>query len=196
MIPARSTTQVQDGLARLIDQYRGRPKIEGILTAYLRRVQEIENALWAAYDARLLTATTPVGVHLDTLGALVGEARQGRGDDDYRAAIRIRIRANRSTGTANDVIEVASLLPADNATYDEGQPRCFVVMLHNVRGVNGAVPLLRATRSVATRGELVYTTWPAAQDLVLGGHGATAATGLGWSGPGAPTYKLAMGVAT
>ncbi len=50
------------------------------------------------------------GVHLDRLGKLVGEARKDRTDAAYAAAIRVRIRVNRSDGSADTLLQIAKIL--------------------------------------------------------------------------------------
>lgn len=94
------------GLARLIAQYVGKPRVEQILCIYLDQVQLVESMLWALITER--TIETAVGTQLDGIGDIVGQERQGLSDDDYRPLLRARVRANNSEGTAPDVISVAN----------------------------------------------------------------------------------------
>lgn len=46
------------------------------------------------------------GYYLDRIGAIIGEARNYRKDQDYRLAIRIRIIANNGGGTPDEIIVI------------------------------------------------------------------------------------------
>jgi hypothetical protein len=108
MTLAHVTTHITQGLDLLLEQFKNKPKLAAVLTAYLRQVQELEDALW---DLRLLkTAEALSGEALNQLGRVVGQAREGRDDPTYRLWIRARARVNRSFGKPIDVIEVAKIL--------------------------------------------------------------------------------------
>lgn len=113
-----STNHVERGLKRLLSQYR-RPKIQAWLTAYLNRVQELEDALWEIINGRNLE--TAEGVQLDLLGTIVGRGRNGLSDTLYRLAIRTQIRINRSQGLSIDLTNVLTLSVSDDTpkAYDE-----------------------------------------------------------------------------
>lgn len=102
--------------ARLLAQYRDKPKLAGVLGALVNSVQEIEVALFDVLEQTAVA--TAVGVWLDRLGAIVGEPRDGASDADFRKYISARIRANRSHGTFEDVIEVIEAW--GNATFFTG----------------------------------------------------------------------------
>ena len=102
------------GLDLLIEQYKGRPRIEGLLSSWLNRIQELEDAIWTVIDGRIID--TAVGVQLDTLGKLVGQLRGSETDEAYRAFIRARIRANRSLGHPGDLIAVTMLATGFSAS--------------------------------------------------------------------------------
>ena len=102
---SKKTTNVEEGLAKLISQFRDKPKIRAWLTVYIQQFQDLENAF-----SDLLTETdidNSVGIHLDNIGSLVGELRTGRADTPYRIALKARIRLNKSNGTIEDVIDIA-----------------------------------------------------------------------------------------
>jgi uncharacterized protein DUF2612 len=113
MLPERITDHVTSGLDRLIDRYREVPELRGWITAYLNRIQEAETLVWQIFDARMLD--NAVGVQLDILGRIVGQVRISDDDDEYRLAIRARIRINISQGGVEDLIELGRLLFGDAA---------------------------------------------------------------------------------
>lgn len=85
---------------------------ERFLAALLEPAAEIESALHQMIAMRRLDDA--VGVHLETIGDLVGQDREGFDDDTYRRLIRARIAANRSDGTLDDLIRVATLVVWDD----------------------------------------------------------------------------------
>lgn len=105
MTYSKKTTHVEEGLDNLIEQFKDKPKIRALATAYLDQIQDLENAF-----SDLLTETTiddSVGIHLDNIGSIVGEPRAGRDDVQYRTAIKARIQLNTSGGTLEDVVALA-----------------------------------------------------------------------------------------
>ena len=134
-------------------------RIKSLLSAWTNRAQELEEALWATLST--MTVDSAVGDLLDKIGALVGEARNGRVDTDYRGAVRIRIRANRSQGKAVDILDIATLAAVTNATtplYLEYPPAGWQVEIPNLSGALSVVNILARARPVATTGMVVWTT--------------------------------------
>lgn len=97
-------THASDGVDLLLEQFRGKPLIEGLLRAFLDQVQAIEDDLWKIL--LLLDLDQCTDAHLDGVGDLVGEVRRGRADADYREAIRIRIRVNLSNGKHSEILSI------------------------------------------------------------------------------------------
>ncbi len=100
--------QIESGKDKLLADLKGRPNIEGILTSYLEQVQETQETYEQMLDER--SVYTAIGVQLDTVGALVGESRQYRTDEVYRAAILTRIVINNCDGTIPSIIQIIKLL--------------------------------------------------------------------------------------
>ena len=100
--------QTPQGIERLITQWKDKPNVVGLLTSYLESVQGIQDTYQQLNDERGLE--TAVGVQLDVLGVVVGEARLGRNDDDYRTGIKTRIAINTSDGTEPKLTEALKLL--------------------------------------------------------------------------------------
>lgn len=136
----RIKTHVAQAEATLTSRYREKPNTLAMLRAFVRRVQELEEAIWDVIEGRLLVASVgqkvpwdngagadtlvdAQGAQLDMLGALVGEARIGRADSVYATAIRLRLRIARSSGTPNDLIEIAKLsYPGAEVVYIDSIP--------------------------------------------------------------------------
>ena len=67
-----SSTYISDHIVRaknrLIEQYRGKPKIEGVLEAIVAPIQDIEDVLEQLKLERWIE--TAIGVQLDKIGSL------------------------------------------------------------------------------------------------------------------------------
>lgn len=126
--PTRETDHVRKGLDRFLEQFKGKPVFEAILTACLTQVQKLEDAIWEVIMIRGIELSEGVG--LDAIGRIVGRARLGLEDSDYRVALRAQIRINRSSGTPNDLIEVTDLsLPQTGFTAEYGEEYPAAVLI-------------------------------------------------------------------
>jgi len=112
------TTHEEDQRARLLSQFKDKPLIEAILNAIGEQVQDYEDATIELNE--LLNISTQVGVQLDGIGTIVGEARGGLSDPDYRTALYTRIAALYGSGTGEDVI--AAYVNATGATQVDLRP--------------------------------------------------------------------------
>lgn len=99
-------THFQDGKARLIEQYRDKPRIEDIVGIFMGQVQAVESSLWQLFVERSID--TGIGAQLDVLGDIVGAERQDLNDANFTALIRARIKANNSEGTAPDIFAIVA----------------------------------------------------------------------------------------
>lgn len=165
-LPSVEADHEGSGLDLLISQFKGKPVVEGFLSVFLRRVQDLEDVLWDVIDMRALE--TASGAQLESLGALVGESRLGRSDSDYRLAIRLRVRVNRSKGRTVDVIDVATLA-ADGAevTYLEYPVLQFHVGIYGQTGENYIAGLLSETRAASSYGVLTASSLTLAELLAF-----------------------------
>lgn len=105
----------EKGLALLLHQFRNKPRFEALLRILLRQAQELEEVFHDIYLSRLLDDA--VGDQLTRLGRLVGERRTYADDDLFRAIIRAKIRAIRSSGTIPDFIELLSMIGYEPEDY-------------------------------------------------------------------------------
>jgi hypothetical protein len=114
---------VEQGLDRLLDQYKGKPRIAGWIKAYLRQVQQLEDAAYDVLIKRLIDNAKDV--QLDMVGRIVGELREGRDDDFYRVCIYARVRINRSRGNVDDVLAVLALITVTPVVFHEYRNACL-----------------------------------------------------------------------
>jgi len=109
MIVTKITTHVLDGLNRLLQQYQGKPRIESFYTSHLQQMQELEDAIYALDEGRLLwngTSSPAVGLQLDTIGQLVGIQRNGLSDAEYLLFIFGKISENYSDTTIPTILSI------------------------------------------------------------------------------------------
>lgn len=102
------TDHEEQALARLVSQFKGKVRIEGIIQTLCNGQQQIEDEFYKLLTLRWVSSAT--GAQLDIIGAIVGQPRQGSGDTAYRIAIRGKIGINTSDGTPEDAITVFQLL--------------------------------------------------------------------------------------
>lgn len=153
--PVQDTNHVAEGKALLIEQFKKATNVNALIGTYLRPVQDLETVFWALINGFMIGAA--VGDQLDALGALVGEARLGRNDTNYRAAVLLRVRVNRSQGLAEDIIQVANLASGNTAKYFEYYPLGFEVQIDMYSTPNILARMLYSTKAVSVLGALVTT---------------------------------------
>lgn len=157
MIPDRIESHAAEAVALLTDKWKGRPVVEGLLSALVKPNDDMEAAVFAALEGRCLGNAR--GFWLNALGSLVGEPRDGRGDTVYESVIRVRIRVNRSQGRTFDVIEVALLLDAA-ATYLDYYPLAWEVEIYDTAYGGEFSRLLAQTKAASSYGVLLTSNWP------------------------------------
>lgn len=100
---------------RLLEQYKGKPRMEGLLTALVQEWQNIEDVLFGLPDD--LKIATAVGIQLDLIGTIVIQERLGFSDDIYRALLQAKVGENVSKSTPENVIDVVKLLTGSNLVH-------------------------------------------------------------------------------
>lgn len=117
---------VTEALERVTIQFQASPKVLALLTAI---VGPLDSALSDGDNLKSQRwIDTATGKQLDGCGAIVGEMRKGRSDDDYRAAIRFRVFVNVSNGTPQDLIlGLQYLIDSDDRQYLEMYPATAIL---------------------------------------------------------------------
>lgn len=115
------TDLIVTALSRLTNQFSEKPKLRAMVQAM---IQPLQDALADIEELRTERwPSTAIGAQLDGVGHIVGEPRNGRGDDEYRAAIMFRVFVNTSEATPADLIQgLRTLTQADEIQYIEQYP--------------------------------------------------------------------------
>jgi hypothetical protein len=153
------TSYGERAVARLLAQYQ-KPQLSALARELVERAQEVEATLFDVVSQTAIDTAT--GAWLDRLGAIVGEGRGGASDVDFRGFIRARVRANRSEGLVEDVLEVlkawnGGTLPSH--VFTDYPPAAFELRITStVTVVDRLLRLLKATRAAGIGQMLVYQT--------------------------------------
>jgi hypothetical protein len=192
--PVLNPNVVAEGLAKLTSAYADKRVVNGLLKAILLSVQDLEtNAVFPVMNARnLKPSVMPTGDQLTKLAAISGVARNGLSDADLWATYQLQLIVYRSRGRAEDIMKVANAL-VPGFVYAEYPIAAWEVTSFDI---TASVPVLAqkltATKRGGTRGALVYTTWPVAENLIMAYEGGPdyagalmddtthAVTGAGW----------------
>lgn len=102
------TDVIDQGLQRLVPEYQETPRWQAWIASTLASCQELESAAFDLWIG-VLNLDEAVGSQLDLLGRIVREDRDGRADDAYRLALRVRVLVNRSQGRIEELIRIVRL---------------------------------------------------------------------------------------
>lgn len=107
------------GLARLLEQFKPRPRINALAAAPLSAVSDLELALHDILTRRLFDGE---GEQLDNLGRIFRVAREGRGDAAYLLLIQVWLLAYRSGGTTPEIYRMLDRLSMGAAVEYQDLP--------------------------------------------------------------------------
>lgn len=139
MSVTKISTHLDDALARLLYQFRGKPGVEGLIAFQAEQIQEIEDA---AFDfTTKIPMQTAVGAVLDRWGVVLDEARLGDNDADFRSRLFFKVSRNISNGTPEELIRFfKELVQAESVQIYEVFPG--VVVMTAVNAQNPADPVI------------------------------------------------------
>jgi len=169
------TNYVIEGLARNLEQFKGKLRFEAILRSWILEIQALEDAAWAVYEARLLQLIFASGSSfddlLDKLGGIVGQPREGFTNDIYIRLIAARIKTNRSNGRREILLAIMQLITP--STFVEAREYSGAIVLTVYGPVVVPAPViafefLALAVSGGIRGTLVWEGTPNANTLMFG----------------------------
>lgn len=128
----------EQGIDRLLHQFKDASSLHELLGAILDQNQELEDS--AAVMMTLLDPDTQEGAQLDLIGRRIGQPRWGLGDVDYRLWLKARMAVNASDGTTPELVEVLKLILGDGISVDSVRvpPAAFELQVRDVlNGTDG-----------------------------------------------------------
>lgn len=164
MVLSKKTDHVDEALTRPVEQFKGKAVIEGLITALVNQIQDLENvAFQLGLDTSdsLRRLDTSVGVQLDGYGSIVGEDRLNRDDDTYRKAIRLRELINRASGTPEEIYTIFNSFREGTYEIREDYPAAFRLIAHDAITLTDPTPaeltsLLQDTKAAGVGANFVY----------------------------------------
>lgn len=124
------TTHTADALARLPTQSQQRTNIEALLTTLVDPCAELETALSDLLVKRGIDSGE--GEQLDAIGRLLNESRAGNSDSDYKRFLRAKVALDKSRGSFDELLNIATLVlgdPAVTLTAQNSGPATVVLKL-------------------------------------------------------------------
>lgn len=149
------TDHLGEGLSRLIDRYKNKPRFAAWCASHLRQVQKLEDAAQALKAS--IDVDTADETRLKLLGKIVGQPQRGT-LEQFRLYVKTRIAANRSRGTAPDLIHVAVLL-LGAIRYEEGGAHVNITALEPIgtKDPDTTVEFLRDAKAGGVGLNLVFS---------------------------------------
>lgn len=152
------TDHVEEAISNLIEFFKRKPKMVSTLTAFVNQIQDLEIMFFQLLNE--VTLDNAIGVQLDGIGAIVGEEREGRNDDDYRLAIRVRILLNLSNGTPEEILTIVDTMLGDrDLEFLEYFPAAFTLQVVSKITTNTAIQVNKKIQSAklgGVRAHLIY----------------------------------------
>jgi hypothetical protein len=164
-------------IARLAEQYKSRPNLANLLSAFGAQLQDLETAFQQLRSDRALA--NAFGAQLDVIGSLVKQTREGLADDAYRLRIAARIKLNNSSGSIPEIYSIFRLvLPDATLEIRDEFPAGFTLIIEGVtltaEEAALMLSLLRQARAGGVRGMLEWRESEAADTFTFDGTSAQA----------------------
>lgn len=149
------TDHQAQAIARLITEYKGKPRITGMVSAHAAQTQDLENVFYDMLTSRALENS--VGVQLDRIGVIVGITRvPGQDDGAYYLAIIDKIGQNTGSATIENIIEfVRFATGAETVLLRPLYPAAFQIEIDVAVGGELATTIYRTVERNTAAGVLV-----------------------------------------
>ena len=172
--PDHKTVAYRDNLPT---QFQCKPRIKALIDACVGELQLLVDEVFNATVS--LTVNNATGAQLDLLGRIVGEPRLGLDDEDYRRFIRVRVRANRSSGSQDELIDIFQQMLA--TTEDPADIDVAFISEHPAGFILSAAALANLEQTLIDRiNQIITIAKPAGVQFTLT---VDDGTGLIWDDP-------------
>lgn len=202
-VPQQVVSHCVEAKARLLFYFQGKPVLEAYLCEFVKPLDDLETAFFQLLEERGIE--TGVGAQLDGIGQIVGQARDGRTDDEYRVALRVRLLVLLSDGKREQLLTILREMTADAFTIGAKAyfPASVVYsLLENATGqdIEEIVANLSAAKGGGVRLFFVYSLQTPANTFTFSSVYNTSETdtGQGFSNTGQTTggYLTAVEIAS
>lgn len=154
---------VEKMLARLPSMHDESVLLRGMLAIYAERIQKLDDVLRDITPSSLFVIENAYGVQMDQIGTIIGIAREGRTDDEYRIILRTQallvLPDRRSQATLMKVVR--SLMDDDPGPigYRQIPPKSYELSVGSasLETLISWVPILRLTRPASYYAILGWT---------------------------------------
>lgn len=155
----RNENVVETVVDTKLTQFKGAPVMEGILRSYAIQLQELEDVFFQLLLLKSIEDSS--GVQLDGLGAIVGEPRDGRDDDEYRPAIASRVLINKSSPTVEQILAVFNSINSRLYTIQDRGYATFELEISGSSTTMGLaivklLQILQEVKAAGVRAKLLY----------------------------------------
>ncbi len=146
--------------SRIVEQLKGKGRFRAVISAIMKELQAVEVALYDLFTLRDID--NGVGHQLDVIGKIVKQPRGNSPDDgQYRARLRARVRAERSSGTIEEILAVfRALLPDAFTVLRPMYPAALVLEILDVVDAAYAAlysTFLRDSKAAGVGGHLLWS---------------------------------------
>lgn len=178
-------------LGRRLEQFKNSPVLQAVIEAFAEQVQALEDsgqaiALIGSIDPVTSDPDSPLygvgrGAQLRIIGRRIGQQWTGESDDLYRLRLRARIRANKSSGTPEELYAVFVALFAGSGTarIDRADPATLIFRVGMPLDQSTAAVLLDFLRIAKVAGVRLLLEWSTATDAASFAFAGGAGLGFG-----------------
>lgn len=153
---------VGEMLSRLPGMHQDSVRLRQWLSIYGARIQILDNVLRGITAQALFTISTAIGAQQDQIGTIIGIARDGRTDDEYRIILRTQallvLPERRTQARLMEIIR--SLMDTDPGAikYTQFPPKTYelVIASASLDTLISWIPILRRTRPASYVGILIW----------------------------------------
>lgn len=144
---------------RLAQYLKTQPNVISLLTALCLPAEEMESTFQDLISYRSIDLG--FGEHLNVIGDIVRQAREGLSDDDYRLRLRARVKLNIGSGTTEDIYGLFELIKPAGTTLKikDEPPAGFTLLISGEQTATEAALMLyflRLARAAGVRGILEW----------------------------------------
>lgn len=183
---------VSRALSLLIEEFKRSPLLNDTLRIPIAECQNIENVGNDLLTARRLNQAG--GAQLDGIGEIVGEPREGRADEEYRAAIKFKIFINTSNAEPETLIQaLAFITGASDIKYWLTVPGSITMYTNGSFIPDNMVYFMESIAAAGVKIDHISSSVNTIPFVFANDNGSTPETGKGFSEDGYAPGGMELG---